>query len=497
MAAVQSWGELIKLSDVTWQSRWVGGSQHAVPLYGSTATLGQLYATQPNVRTCVDFLSRNIAQLGIHAFRRVSDTDRVRLPDHDVVRWLARPTANPAVTTYRLIENLVSDLAVYFNGFWLKVPWVNPENGQDQIGLLRLPPEEVYVEGGLEPMLFRWTRFGYVREFTPDQVVYFNGYNPLNERLGLSPLYTLRRILAEEAAAGAYRESFWRNAGRFEGVIERPAGAPRWSKEQKESWRNQWQERFAGGADAGQTVVLEDGMTYKATSWSAKDAEYVNSRKLTREECAAAYHIPPPLVGILEHATFSNITEQHKNLYQDTLGPWNEMIVQAIEAQLLSEARDRRGVYIEFNIADKMKGSFEEQATSLQVLVGRPIMTANEGRARLNLPRIDDPSADSLAAQQGGPSSNVVMSAPPIGDQTTAARVALVLDATARRQRAKLEKLPVSERAPALLAAQARWTRELAADLAPILRSEDALRCATVHHERLLATLYLEAIHDW
>ena len=41
-----------------------------------------------------------------------------------------------------------------------------------------------------------------------------------------------------------------------------------------------------------------------------------------------------------------------------------------------------------------MKGSFEQQATVLTTSVGVPVMTPNEGRARLNLPRIDDPDFD-------------------------------------------------------------------------------------------------------
>src|SRR5262245_33102561 len=56
------------------------------------ATYAALYRTQPNVRTVVDFVARNIAQLGIHVFRRVSDTDRVRLADHALADWLNHPT---------------------------------------------------------------------------------------------------------------------------------------------------------------------------------------------------------------------------------------------------------------------------------------------------------------------------------------------------------------------------------------------------------------------
>ena len=61
----------------------------------------------------------------------------------------------------------------------------------------------------------------------------------------------------------------------------------------------------------------------------------VETRRLTREECAAAYDVPPPVVGILDRATFSNITEQHIMLYQDTFGPWLTMIEETPQTQLI------------------------------------------------------------------------------------------------------------------------------------------------------------------
>ena len=96
--------------------------------------------------------------------------------------------------------------------------------------------------------------------------MYVNGYNPLNPLVGLSPLETLRRILAEDAAASEHRARYWRNAARMEGVIERPKDAPKWTPTQKQTWREQWQTRFTGPQSAGQTPVLEDGMTFKQTS---------------------------------------------------------------------------------------------------------------------------------------------------------------------------------------------------------------------------------------
>ena len=134
-------------------------------------------------------------------------------------------------------------------------------------------------------------------------------------------------------------------------------------------------------------------MTWKQSTFNAQESEYLAGRKLTREECARAYHIPLPMVGILDNATFSNIKEQHKNLYQDCLGPWLAMIEDEISLQLLPDFEDIEGVYIEFNIQEKLQGSFEEQVQSLQSAVGRPWMTPDEARARFNMPSLGGDAA--------------------------------------------------------------------------------------------------------
>ncbi len=394
MAIISSFGALQSMYR---EPSWSHTPSGSLNLYGaSMQTYAAIYRTQPNVRIPVEFLSRNIAQLGIHVFRRLSDTDRERLAGHELSQWLSKP--NPSTTRYRLIESLMQDLGIYFNAYWLKVR-------SDVLGLVRLPPEQMTVEGGLTVTGYTWTASdGTRRSFKPTEIVHFGGYDPCNPLMGLSPLETLRRVLAEEAAAGDYRQAFWNNAGRMDAVIERPATAPKWQPHQSKAFIDQWQAQFAGGAASGKTAVLEDGMQLKPTSFSAKESEFMSARKLSREECAAAYHIPLPMVGILEHATFSNIREQHKHLYQDCLGPWLVMIQEEIARQLLVECADQRDVYVEFNISEKLKGDFEQQASALQTLVGRPIMTANEGRARLNLPSKTDGDADELAPQQGGPS---------------------------------------------------------------------------------------------
>ncbi|OXM69636.1 phage portal protein [Amycolatopsis vastitatis] len=359
----------------------VGGA--VVLADGVARDYASIWRTQPQVRTVVSFLARNIAQLGIHVYRRLSDVDRVRLADHPLAALLSRP--NPFTTRYRLIEALVSDLAIYDNAILAKTAAGVP-------ALVRLDPRYVTPISSnqftVETYRYRGTT-GY-RDIPAAQVVHFRGYNPEDGRWGCSPMETLRRILSEEFQAGHYREQLWRNGARLMGYLQRPVDAPEWGKGARDRFRRSWQEQYTGnGGKAGGTPILEDGMTFVPASVTPEAAQYIEARKLTREEVASAFHIPLPMVGILDHATYSNITEQHKNLYQDTLGPWLTMITEELHLQLVPDFPDAADVYLEFNLAEKLRGSFEEQAAQLQTATGAPWMTRNEARARVNLPQID------------------------------------------------------------------------------------------------------------
>ncbi|MCX5522595.1 phage portal protein [Streptomyces bobili] len=340
-----------------------------------------LYRCQPQIRTVVSFLARNIAQLGLHAYRRVSDTDRERLTDHSLPRILAAPGAQ--LTRYRLIERLVSDIAIYDRAFWVKV---RMDSGA-LLGVIPIPPSRIEIEGDnwLQPEKFVVYGSKGDLELSPDQVVHFHGYDPVDLRHGSSPIDALRSLLAEEFEANRAREQMWRDGGRLSGVLKRPADAPKWEEPSRNRFKEGWRSYTRGGG----TPILEDGMEYEQLAIDPAKAQYIEARKLTREEVAAAYHIPLPMVGILDHATFSNIKEQHQQLYQDTLGPWLTMIQEEIGLQLIPDLSDSDDVYVEFNLQEKLRGSFEEQAAQLQTAVGAPWLLRNEARARMNLPALD------------------------------------------------------------------------------------------------------------
>jgi HK97 family phage portal protein len=350
---------------------------------GDGADVKKLYTTQPEVRTCVDFLSRNIGQLPIKAYNRVGDNERTRISEGPLAATLAMPA--PGVTKTKWLQQLVSDIAVYGNSYHVKV---RGESGQ--VALIRVPPEMVTVEGSwVRPDGYKIKGSSGEKTFTAEQIMHIaHGYNPDDQRIGLSPLVTLRHVLAEQAAAGAYREQYWKNAARMSGIIERPAGTPQWSDTARARFRAEWEAMYTGKAASGRTVVLEEGMTFKPVAFSARDSQLMESYQLTREMVATAFGIPIGLLG-LGSFTYASLSEQHRQLYADCLAPWIVMLQEEMEAQLLPEFSVTRNTYIEIDVDAKLQGSIEERARIFQASVGGPYITRNEARAKLNLPNVE------------------------------------------------------------------------------------------------------------
>jgi HK97 family phage portal protein len=450
-----NWGRnLVSIRTVTSESLTIG-------------SYGLMYRRQPAVRSVVDFLAINIAQLNPKVYERVDDNDRKDVTQHPLALLLQYP--NPATTRFTHIRDTVSDLGIYDRAYWRKLRL----RGR-VAGVVRLPPEHVLVDTSTGVKVYKDP---HGVEIPRRDLVIFSGYNPDSYADGVSPLETLRQVLQEETASIAHRESMWQNAARQSGVIERPLEAPEWSDLARQSFRAAWQETYGGTRNAGKTVVLEEGMKWNAASFSPEQTQYIDSRKLTYEEVALTYFGPVAGRSFLQ-ATGTGTEATHNQVYQDVLAPRLEHIEGEIELQLLPDFEpfsERGRIYVEFNIAAKLKGSFQEQAESLTTAVGVPYMAVNEGRARLNLPQIDAEWADQpvqpLNVMYGGQPAVTVpveeepgLAAAPAPSAKDLARLEQAVADHAKALRSHYDRM---ERT--VVAAKAidtdRWDRELTADL--------------------------------
>ena len=372
----------------------------------------KLWRDQPNLRTVVNFLARNVAQLGLHVFERSEDGNHVRVRAGALADLVGMP--NPQQTTYELIYDLVATLALYDIAYWAVVPDTKSDAGWTIRPIRPTWVTDAKADGafGIKEYEVSLPEITESVIIPAEDMLVFHGWNPEDTRIGSSPVSALKSTLREQIAATEYRRQRWERGGRVDAYITRPASAPIWSDDAKKKWAKQYRDSYSGnGANAGGTPLLEDGMELKRLGFSSKEDEYIDAAKLSLTTVASVYHVNPVMVGILDNANYSNVKEFSRMLYSDTLGPTLRMIQDRINTFLVP--RIQPGLFVEFNVKEKMRGSFEEEAASLQTAVGRPWMTADEARATQNMPALGGDAAmlvsnlnQTIAAPEPDPASD-------------------------------------------------------------------------------------------
>ncbi|MGN8689493.1 phage portal protein [Atopobiaceae bacterium HCP3S3_F7] len=475
----------------------------------STLNPAKMWRTQPHLRVVVDFLARNVAQLGLHVYERMPDGGRVRADDSALAQLLR--FVDGAITTYDLVYATVGDFALYDAAYWWLMQDSRVPTGYR---LLRLPPTWVSQWPGDDSPFFA-SRFnvafqGKVHTIPASidgspGVVRFGGYSPTAYIGSSSKVEALKATLLEQIEAARYRSQIWENGGRVSAVLERPVDAEPWSDRARDAFREDWYAKYTGkGPGAGGTPILEDGMKLTRVDFNAREQQFVEAAKLSLQTVASVYHVNPTMIGYTDGATYSNVREFSRMLYTDTLGPILRQVTERINKQLLPVmGLDPARFYAEFNIAEKLAGSFEEQAAVLSSSVGAPWLTPNEARARQNLPAIEGgdqlvvPLNVTVGGQASPRDSGTQNETPGAPDRATAAPLPTAKRAALPPVKSRRARTAATDAVAAVLAKffehqhkvlrgkkdklpwdSERWDKELTADLLAVSRAE-ALRAAT------------------
>ena len=372
-------------------------------------TAARLYQSQDNLKAVVDFLAASIAQLPLNVYTRNGETDRERDRTSPAARLLWRP--NSAMTEFEFVRAVMSEYFVFGTVYVLVLPDADSKSGWQ---MWPIPSEWVISTQSRNAYQAESITVVAKNARTPVEIpstdfVQFKTYSPGHPGGYVSPISALRQTLEEQIQAGRFRRQLWSSSGRLNAQILRPANVQPWDDEQRKRFVDAFRESWgSGGSKAGSIPLLEDGMEIKPFSTSFKESQWMESVKLSREACAAAYGVNPSLIWHTDTQTYASSKDNARALYAECLGPVLQMLQQRINSFLLPMVgADPDKTYVEFDLTEKLKGSFEERASILQAAVGGPWMTRNEARADNNLPPIEggDELIVPLNVVEGGQSS--------------------------------------------------------------------------------------------
>lgn len=152
--------------------------------------------------------------------------------------------------------------------------------------------------------------------------------------------------------------------------------------------RDLWGKRNTGLDNVGGTPVLDGGFTWQQVGLSAEDSQYIESRKLSINDIARWFNIPPHMIKDLDRATFSNIEHQAIEYVRGTLLPWAIRWQQHLDLKLLTEKERRAGLFIAFNLDSKLQGDVQTRSQAQKMWLESGAMTPNEIRRLENRPAL-------------------------------------------------------------------------------------------------------------
>lgn len=369
-----------------------GGSGGSIRLVGNkSATYEMLYRTQPWVRATIDRVANGIGRLPLDAYVDGEHAgQRTKQRTGSLAELLAEPFEGG--TPSMLKQAIVKNLMLHEN--CVLVP-VSPGIGRPPTELI--PSSFAYwdVITGSNGRRIDWYVFhGEIAgkpqrfAFRPEEVIHFGFWGTAKGlgQVGDPRMESLRRTLMIEDATQRAIIAAFENGPRpmgaysIDGTLKDKAAAER--------MRAQLDEAYGSVDNAFKVMILEGGAKWQDMSHNFVDSDLVNLRKLTREEVVAVFNLPQPSAGILDHATFSNIVEQHLMEYQDTYQPYTTTIEETLQVQLINRQPTMAGQYVEFNFKEVMKGDPVKEIEAGVKAVGGPYMTVNEFRATQNMPPV-------------------------------------------------------------------------------------------------------------
>jgi HK97 family phage portal protein len=151
----------------------------------------------------------------------------------------------------------------------------------------------------------------------------------------------------------------------------------------------------AGVENTGSPMILDRSAKWMSTQMTGVDAQTLENRRFQIEEICRFARVNPIMVfAESKNTTYASAEQQFLSHVVHTLAPWYSRIEKSINANLLTERERNAGYYANFVEEGLLRGSAKDTKDTILGYVNGGIMTANEGREKLDLNPM--PDADTL-----------------------------------------------------------------------------------------------------
>lgn len=297
-------------------------------------SLNQSYQRISWVYSCVNITATTASSAGLHFYKGNSQqaSNRIVDPNHPVNQLFQSPK-EPEIPSLRdLLYRTFSFLGMTGGIFWV----FKRKKGvlttlEPRVGLKPI------FKAGDKTTLLGWEEQdenGNKVTYTIQQVLPILYFNPADPYSGLSPLLAARLSVETEFNIAGWNTSFFKSGMKNPMLLQAKGTL---TKNQKMEIKKEITNYYSGIEGAHGALLLQGNIDVTDLKMSPKDVDFVQGKKLNREEICSIYGVPPALVGIFEYANYSNVKEQRKIFWENTLLPKMEKIRDLLQVNVLNK----------------------------------------------------------------------------------------------------------------------------------------------------------------
>lgn len=348
--------------------------------------------------TCLKVLGEGLAKLPL-ALQRVTEdggiVDMVSSPLWQTVKIRPNPYMSPS-TFWTVMEN-------NRNHWGNSYAFIDRDDKRGNVRLWPLDPTCIRIEyeGGkdlseLADIIYVYTspNSGKTIRIPSENILHFKTSTVFAGLIGLSVREKLAlsldgAVMSQEMLNRLYKNNFVPKA-----AVQFDVGAMV-NEDYETAYLKTLQDYADGKGEGGSSFIpLSPGTTIVPLNIRLTDGQFLELRKYTALQIAAAFGIKPNHLNDYERSSYANSEAQQLAFYTDTMLYILKQYEEELNFKLLSQEQRNDGFRYKFNIAAVLRGDTKSQLESLSMGVSNGVYTPNEARRNLDLPAL--PGGDRL-----------------------------------------------------------------------------------------------------
>lgn len=311
---------------------------------------------------------------------------------HEILSLLSKP--NPTQSGKEFLESIYTYRQISGNAYILAV--MSPSKKRP-IELYALRPDRISIVPGdnLLPKAYRYQVGQEVTEYPVDQItgksqiLHIKNFHPLSDWYGMSSIEAAAYSIDQHNQAGEWNQALLQNGARPSGaiVVKGASGNPSYlTDKQYRDLKNMIDDAFAGPKNAGRPLLLEGGLEWQEMSLSPKDMDFIESKHSSARDVALALGMPPQLLGIPGDNTYSNLQEARLALWEQTIIPLMENVIEHMSNWLCSFYQQKLELKYDIDSISALSSRREEVWRRVESC---SFLSINEKRQAVGLPPVE------------------------------------------------------------------------------------------------------------